>query len=188
MKLKRGGLDAQLLEKCSSKIAHGATYFRFLQAFGSAPVQIPVSPESLDAKQHEAQLPREEAELEEAKVLVSRKENKWLKHKADVQAWKCQYEAQRAAFKKEERNQHQAVIEQEVNLRYPGRAVKHPDHMHTFLNASIGACVMDSTAAREDTNVVWMLNLSIPGYVFMHSALTAIVKTTESISNLPEGT
>ena len=87
MKFKRGGLDAQLLEKCSSKIAHGATDFRFLQAFGSALVQIPVSPESLDAKQHEAQLAREKAEMEEAKVLVSREENKRLKHKADAQAW-----------------------------------------------------------------------------------------------------
>ena len=63
----------------SSKIAHGATYFRCLQAFGSALVQIPVSPESFDAKQHEAQLASEKVELEEAKVLVSREENKWLK-------------------------------------------------------------------------------------------------------------
>ena len=55
-------------------------------------MQIPVSPESLDAKQHEAQLAREKAELEEAKVLVSREENKWVKHKADAQAWTCQSE------------------------------------------------------------------------------------------------
>ena len=47
---------------------------------------------------------------------------------------------------------------------------------------------MDSPAAREDTYMVWMVNLSIPGYVFMHSALTAIVKATESTSNLPERT
>jgi hypothetical protein len=132
MKFKRGGLDAQLLETCSSKIAHGATDFRFLQAFGSAPVQFPVTPESLEATQHEAQLAREKAELEEAKVLVSREGNKWLKRKADVQAWKCQSEAQRASFKEEERKQNQAIIEQEMNLRYPGRDLKHPDHMHTL--------------------------------------------------------
>ena len=84
--VQEGSLDAQLLEKCSSNFAHGATDIRFLQALGSALVQIPMSPESLDAKQHEAQLAREKAELEEAKVLVSREENKWLKQKADVQA------------------------------------------------------------------------------------------------------
>ena len=33
-----------------------------------------------------------------------------------------------------------------------------------------------------------MLNLGMSSYVFMHSALTAIVKTAESISNLPERT
>jgi hypothetical protein len=176
------------LRNVQSNIAHWATYFRFLQAFGPALVQIPVAPESLDEKQHEAQLAREKAGLEEAKVLVSREENKWLKHKADAQAWKRQSEAQRAAFKEEERKQNQAIIEQEMNLRYPGRDLKHPDHMHTFVNASIDDWVMDSTAAREDTYTVWMVNLSIPGYVFMHSALTAIVKATESISNLPERT
>ena len=95
-------------------------------------------------------------------MLVSREENKWLKHKADVQAWTCQCEAQRAAFKEEEeRKQKQAVIEQEMNFRYPGRDLNHPDHMHTFVNASIDDWAMDSTAAREDTYVVWMLNLSI---------------------------
>ena len=162
LKFKRGSLDAQLLEKCASKVAHGATYFRVLQAFGPALVQTPVLPESLDAKQHEAQLAREKVELEEAKVLVSREENKWLKHKADVQAWKCQSEAQRAAFKEEERKQNQTIIEQYMHLRYPGRDLKHLDHMHTFV--------------REDTYMVWMVNLSIPIYVLMHTALTASVK------------
>jgi hypothetical protein len=45
---------------------------------------------------------------------------------------------------------------------------------------------MDSTAAREETYMAWMVNLCIPGYVFMHSALTAIAKAVEAISNLPE--
>jgi hypothetical protein len=116
MKFKRGGLDAQLLEICSSNIAHGATDFRSLQSFGSALVQVPVAPASLDAHQHEAQLAREKAELEEAKVLVSREENKCLKHKAHVQAWTCKSEAQSAAFNEEERKPNQAIIEQEMIL------------------------------------------------------------------------
>ena len=36
--------------------------------------------------------------------------------------------------------------------------------------------------------MVWFINLSIPGYTFMHSALQAIVKATESISSCPERT
>jgi hypothetical protein len=56
------------------------------------------------------------------------------------------------------------------------------------MNANIDDWVMGSTTAREDTYTVWMVNLSIPGDVFMRNALTAIVKATESISNLPERT
>ena len=62
--------------------------------------------------------------------------------------------------------------------------------MHTFVNASIDAWVMDSTAAGEDIYIymVLMANLSMIGYVFMHSALTDIVKAVAYFSDLPERT
>jgi hypothetical protein len=58
--------------------------------------------------------------------------------------------------------------------------------MHTFVSANADTWVMESTTAIEDTFTVYMVNLSIPGYVFMHSALTASVKAVESVANLPE--
>ena len=36
--------------------------------------------------------------------------------------------------------------------------------------------------------MVWFINLSSPGYTFIHSALQAIVKATESISSCRERT
>jgi hypothetical protein len=98
-----------------------------------------------------------------------------------VQTWKCQSEAQRAAFKEEERKQNQAIIEQTMNLRYPSRGLKHPDHMHIFVNANIDAWVMDSTTimyrpismtSDEETIPVqsqkaWAAS-SIPGAVIGH--------------------
>ena len=53
LKFKRGGLDAQLQEKCGSKIMHTARDFRFLQAYGGVEVQI-TSAASLDAQQEVA--------------------------------------------------------------------------------------------------------------------------------------
>ena len=186
LKFKRGGLDAQLIEKCSSKVAHTATDFRFLQAFGSVAPQMPIAQDSLDAQQEAAQQARERAELEEIKLLVSREENKWLKHKSDVTAWKCQSQAQRSAFKEEERKNNQEIVEKEMNLRYPGRDLKHASHIQTFVNSSIDAWLVDTTSTRDDAYIVWLLNLSIPGHFFMHSALTAITKAAESISVSPE--
>ena len=74
-----------MVDKCSSKIAHTAADFRFLQAYGSVAPQMPIAQESLNAQQEAAQQARERAELEEIKVLVAREENKWMKHKQTLQ-------------------------------------------------------------------------------------------------------
>ena len=60
---------------------------------------MPLAQETLDAQQEAAQAARENAELEEIRVLVAREENKWLKYKSDVAGWTCSNIAQRSAFK-----------------------------------------------------------------------------------------
>ena len=186
LKFKRGGLDSQLVEKCTSKVFHKSTDFRFLQAYGSVSPEMPLTEETLDAQQEAAQAARENAELEEIRVLLAREENKWRKYKHDVAGWKCRNTAQRFAFKEEERVRNLAVMQQEMNLRFPGRDLKNPDHIHTFVSSSIDAYIMDTTSSRENCYIVWVINLSISGYLFMHSSLQAIVKAAESISQSPE--
>ena len=65
--------------KCTSKVVHKPTDFRFLQAYGSVSPDMPLTQETLDAQQEAAQAARENAELEEIRVLVVREENTWLK-------------------------------------------------------------------------------------------------------------
>ena len=187
LKFKRGGLDAQLVEKCASKIMHTAADFRFLQAYGGVALTI-VPQDSLDAQQEAAKLVREKASLAEIALLVQREENKWMKHKQDVTAWKCSSQAQRSAFKEEEKKKNLQILVAEMNNRFPARVLESPDHIHTYVNSSIDAWLLPTTSSREDAWMVWFINLSIPGYVFMHSALQAIVKAADSISNCPERT
>ena len=92
LKFKRGGMDPQLVEKCSSKIMHIATDFRFLQAYGGVALTI-VPQESLNAQQEAAKLVRE-ASLVAIALLVQQEENKWKKYKEDVAAWQCSFQAQ----------------------------------------------------------------------------------------------
>ena len=147
---------------------------------------MPLTEETLNAQQEAAQAARENAELEEIRVLLAREENRWLQYKYNVAGWKCRNVAQRFAFKDEERKRNMEVIQQEMNLRFPGRDLKNQDHIHTFVSSSIDAYIMETPSSRENTYIVWLINLSIPGYVFMHSSLQAIVKAAESISNCPE--
>ena len=71
MKFKRGGLDTELLEKVSSKVLHTAKDFRFLQAFGCQLARaIVVDTHELEAQQVQATKVREEATLQELKLLV----------------------------------------------------------------------------------------------------------------------
>jgi hypothetical protein len=166
---------------------HTATDFRFLQAYGGVALTI-VPQESLNAQQEAAKLGREKASLVEIALLVQQEENKWKKYKGDVATWKCSSQAQRSAFKEDERTRNGMLLTAEMKNRYPGRQLESPDHIHTFVNSSMDALLLTTTSSREDAWMVWFINLSIPGYTFMHSALQAIVKATESISSCPERT
>jgi hypothetical protein len=66
-----------------------------------------------------------------------------------MQAWKCQSQAQRSAFMEEEKQRNQALIEQEMNIRYPGRDLKDAAHLHTFVTSSVDAWIMETTCSQR---------------------------------------
>jgi len=185
LKFKRGGLDAQLQEKCGSKIMHTARDFRFLQAYGGVEVQI-TSAASLDAQQEVAKKNLERANLEVVLGLIKKEENNWTTFCAAMQAWKCMSQAQRSEFKEKEKTKNEGLITNEMNLKYPCKALASADHIHTYVNACLDAWLLPTTCSREDAWVVWFLNFTIPGYVFQSDALTAIVKVADAISMCPE--
>ena len=140
---------------CTSAVVHNTTDFRFLQAYGSVSPDMPLAQETLDAQKEAAQAARENAQLEEIRVLVAREENTWLKYRSDVAGWRCMNIAQRSAFKDEEMKRIMAAIDQEMDLRYPGRDLKSQDHSHTFVSSSIDAHIMETTSSRENAYIVY---------------------------------
>ena len=184
-KFKRGGMDSQLVEKCGSKIMHTATDFRFLQAYGGVEVQM-TSAVALDAQQEVAKKNLERAQLEVVLGLIKKEENAWTTFCTNIKAWKCMTQAQRSEFKEMEKAKNGNVITNEMNLKYPAKDLASADHIHTYVNASIDAWLLPTNSSREDAWVVWFINFSIPGYVFMSDALIAIVKAAEAISQCPE--
>ena len=185
LKFKRGGLDAQLQEKCASKVMHSATDFRFLQAYGGVEVLV-TPPGTLSAQQEVAKKNLERAQLQVVLGEIKQEESNWTNFLTSVQAFKCKSQAQRSEFKETERQANGALIETEMNLKYPCKELASSDHIHSYVNACLDAWLLPTTCSREDAWGVWFVNLSIPGYVFQTDALTSLVKVADAISACPE--
>jgi hypothetical protein len=114
-------------------------------------VALTIAPQgSLNAQQEAAKLVRQKASLVEIALLVQQEENKWRKYKGEVAAWKCSSQAQRSAFKEDERTRNGKLLTAEMQNRYPSRQLGSPDHVHTFVNSSMDAFLLTKTSSRED--------------------------------------
>ena len=187
-RFKRGGLDAELLEKVSLERPVTASSFRFVAAYGadSDPPTWQDSDEVMSAQQEAAVRNREEACFAECKVTIQREQAKFTRHKQDLDKHACATETAHIAFKLEEKQRNDELLSRHLEKVYPVRDMDNPNALLPFVKSSINEWLEQRDVDAGHAMCVFYCNLIVPGNQYLRSANIAIQKITDSIAASPE--
>jgi len=189
-RFKRGGLDTELLEKVSLERSVTASSFRFVAAYGADadPSVFLSTDEVLDAQQKAAVPKREEACFDEIKVKILKEQNKFIRHKQEVEKHACVTESARMAFKVEEKQRNDEVLQKHLDKVYPVRDMEHANGLIPYVKSSVNEWLEQTDVDQKGTMFVYFCNLMVPGNKYLRSANIAISKIADCVAASPERT
>ena len=183
-KFKRGGLDAELIEKVSAKRPDiQFSEFRFLQFYGVEPTIKPSS--SIEEAVEIAAQSRETKQIDEIEAMFKRDENRWLQYKESVTRWETVTSSQRSAFKHSEEKTNRKKIEGEMDARFPSRDLEDSSHVSPYVHGARQFWADQKSANDADMFQVWWVDFTIPGSKGHQSFLAAISLVANNISQSP---